>query len=129
MKLGGKSENIIIPLIAVILAFLIGGAIIAALGSSPVDAVGYLVKGAFGSKTNVGATLVKVTPLIFTGLCACFAYRCGVFNLGGEGQFIMGAVAAAWVTVGCGLKARYPVWRLCSLACLRAAYGARYRVS
>ncbi len=104
MKLGGKSENIIIPLIAVILAFLIGGAIIAALGSSPVDAVGYLVKGAFGSKTNVGATLVKVTPLIFTGLCACFAYRCGVFNLGGEGQFIMGAVAAAWVTVGWGFE-------------------------
>lgn len=50
MKWSGKSENIIIPLIAVILAFLIGGVIIAALGSSPVDAVGYLVQGAFGSK-------------------------------------------------------------------------------
>ncbi len=104
MKWSGKSENIIIPLIAVILAFLIGGVIIAALGSSPVDAVGYLVQGAFGSKTNIGATLVKVTPLIFTGLCACFAYRCGVFNLGGEGQFIMGAVTAIWVTVSWGLE-------------------------
>jgi len=108
IKLENKIANVVIPLIAVILAFLIGGAIIAALGASPVDSVKYLIQGAFGSKTNIGSTLVKVTPLIFTGLCACFAYRCGVFNLGGEGQFIMGAITATWVAVGWGLEGALP---------------------
>ena len=60
------------------------------------EAFGYLLKGAFGSMNSVGETFVKATPLIFTGLAATFAYRCGVFNLGGEGQFIMGAVVSVW---------------------------------
>lgn len=97
MKNEGKAANIIVPVLAVLLAFVIGGVIIAALGSSPFDAAKFLAQGAFGSKANIGATLVKVTPLIFTGLCACFAYRCGVYNLGGEGQFIVGSIVAIFV--------------------------------
>ena len=81
-----------VPVISVLLAFIIGCIIIAALGANPVTALQALWKGAFGSIRNLGTTLSRATPLIFTGLCACFAYRCGVFNLGGEGQFIMGAV-------------------------------------
>ncbi len=101
-----KLLSISVPLLSVMLAFLIGALIIAALGASPVDAVTYLFQGAFGSKTNIGNTLVKATPLIFTGLCACFAYRCGVFNLGGEGQFIMGSVAAIWVATSWGIEGK-----------------------
>ena len=81
-----------VPVISVLLAFIIGCIIIAALGANPITALQALWKGAFGSIRNLGTTLSRATPLIFTGLCACFAYRCGVFNLGGEGQFIMGAV-------------------------------------
>ena len=66
----------------------------AALGADPFLAVKYLFQGAFGSKAGIGTTLAKATPLMFTALCACFAYRCGVFNLGGEGQFLMGSIAA-----------------------------------
>ena len=101
-----KLFNIGVPLLSVILAFLIGAIIIAALGASPLKAAVYLFEGAFGSKTNIGNTLVKATPLIFTGLCACFAYRCGVFNLGGEGQFIMGSVAAIWVATSWGIEGK-----------------------
>ena len=92
MKNTSKIVNVVVPVISVLLAFIIGCIIIAALGANPITALQALWKGAFGSVRNLGTTLSRATPLIFTGLCACFAYRCGVFNLGGEGQFIMGAV-------------------------------------
>ncbi len=92
MRNSSKIVNIMVPIISVLLAFIIGCIIIAALGANPITALQALWKGAFGSVRNLGTTLSRATPLIFTGLCACFAYRCGVFNLGGEGQFIMGAV-------------------------------------
>ena len=92
MKNTSKIGNVMVPVISVLLAFIIGCIIIAALGANPITALQALWKGAFGSVRNLGTTLSRATPLIFTGLCACFAYRCGVFNLGGEGQFIMGAV-------------------------------------
>ena len=50
----------------------------------------------------MGQTLVIACPLIFTGLAAAFAYKCGVFNLGGEGQFIMGAVTSIFVSAKLG---------------------------
>lgn len=96
--MGAKKHlmKIVIPLVSVLLAFLVGGIVILSIGKNPLEAFGYLFQGAFGSKGAVSGTLVKATPLIFTGLAATFAYKCGVFNLGAEGQFIMGAVAAVW---------------------------------
>ena len=92
-----------VPVLSILLAFLIGAIIMAVLGADPLEALRYLFIGAFGSAANVGTTLVKSTPLIFTGLCACFAYKCGVFNLGGEGQFIIGSVAAFYVAYCTGI--------------------------
>ena len=83
----------LVPLLSILLAFLIGGIIMAALGADPFQSVKFLFQGAFGSKAGIGTTLTKATPLMFTALCACFAYKCGVFNLGGEGQFLMGSIA------------------------------------
>ena len=94
-----KTLNLLIPILSILLAFVIGMLIILALGKNPVEAIGYLMKGAFGSKTNLANTVVRAMPLIFTGLCTCFAYRCGVFNLGGEGQFLSGAMAAITVSL------------------------------
>ena len=93
-KLKRSAGSFLVPLLSILLAFIIGGIIMAALGADPFTAVKYLFQGAFGSKANVGTTLSKATPLMFTALCACFAYKCGVFNLGGEGQFLMGSIAA-----------------------------------
>ncbi len=82
---------IIVPLISVILAFVIGAVIMVFMGANPGIAIVSLFKGAFGSSASIGTTLNKASPLIFTSLCACFAYKCGVYNLGGEGQFLFGA--------------------------------------
>ena len=96
--------GIIVPIVSILLAFIIGAVIMAFLGANPLEAMQYLFIGAFGSKANIGTTLAKATPLIFTALCACFAYKCGVFNLGGEGQFIMGSIAACTVALKCGFE-------------------------
>lgn len=115
MKKRTKLVGFLVPLAAILLAFLIGAIIIAALGASPLTAIRYLFSGAFGNVGNIATTLVKATPLIFTGLCACFAYRCGVFNLGGEGQFIMGSCASIWVATCWGITG-FPAIVLCLLA-------------
>ena len=94
MKFKKSLGAFLVPLLSILLAFVIGGIIMAALGADPFLAVKYLFQRAFGSKAGIGTTLAKATPLMFTALCACFAYRCGVFNLGGEGQFLMGSIAA-----------------------------------
>ena len=86
--------KIAVPIISVIIAFVIGGIIILALGKNPLEAYSFLLVGSFGSAQRIAQTLEGACPLIFTGLAATFAYKCGVFNLGGEGQFIMGAVAS-----------------------------------
>ena len=89
-------RKIIMPVLAVVLSLALGAVIIVAAGRDPLTAYGYLLQGAFGSLQSWSETLVKATPLIFTGLAAVFAYRCGMLNLGAEGQFIMGAIAACW---------------------------------
>lgn len=86
--------GLLVPLLSVLLAFLIGAIIMLAMGSNPLVAFGALFQGAFGTAASIGTTLNKSAPLIFTALCACFAYKCGVYNLGGEGQFLIGATAA-----------------------------------
>lgn len=101
-----KIFNLLIPLLSIVLAFLIGMIIIMSLGANPVQAVGYLFRGAFGTATNISNTVVRSMPLIFCGLCTCFAYRCGVFNLGGEGQFLCGAMAAVAVTLLIGAQGK-----------------------
>ena len=113
-----KIKNItgfIVPLLSILLAFIIGAIIMAALGASPVEAFQYLIKGSFGTINAFGNTLNKATPLIFCGLCACFAYKCGVFNLGGEGQFLCGAMVACCVALILGEKGieGWPICLLC----------------
>jgi len=104
--------SFVVPLLSILLAFIIGAIIMAVLGANPLLALQYLWKGAFGTASNLGTTLAKATPLIFTALCACFAYKCGVFNLGGEGQFIMGSVVACLIALQSGLTG-FPAILLC----------------
>ena len=107
--------SFVVPLLSILLAFIIGAVIMAVLGKNPFKALQYLGVGAFGSAANFGTTLTKATPLIFTALCACFAYRCGVFNLGGEGQFIMGSIVACLIALKSGLTG-FPAILVCLLA-------------
>ena len=95
---------ILTPVIAVLLALIIGAIIIACLGKNPFEGYAAMIQGSLGDGAKLSKTLERACPLIFTGLCAAFAYKCGVFNLGGEGQFIMGGCATATCVLGLGLE-------------------------
>lgn len=88
-----------LPLVAIIVSFIVGFIFILLMGypaSQAAASYAALVKGSFGSMRAIGETLVYSTPLIFTGLAIASAYRCGMFNIGAEGQFIIGSFTAAW---------------------------------
>jgi simple sugar transport system permease protein len=92
--LSQKGRNLLIPAGAVLLALLAGGIIIYLFGINPLEAFWYMLQGAFGTKNAVGETLVKMTPLIFTALAFALAARCGMVNIGAEGQLYMGGFTA-----------------------------------
>lgn len=92
-----RLNAIIVPLIAGGLGLLIGAFMLLALGANPLDAYAAMLQGAFGSPNAFADTLVKASPLLFVGIGTCIAYRCGVINIGGEGQIVMGAIAATAV--------------------------------
>ena len=89
-----RTLTILVPLNSVLHALVVGGIVIACLGKNPIQGYALLFSGSLGTTQKFASSLVSACPLIFTALAAAFAYRCGVFNLGGEGQFIMGAVSA-----------------------------------
>jgi ABC-type uncharacterized transport system permease subunit len=82
------------PVLATLAAFGIFALILMAMGANPIEAYGALVEGAMGSPNAIADTLVKATPLLLIGLGICIAFRGGVTNIGGEGQLIVGALAA-----------------------------------
>jgi len=90
------------PLIAVALALLVGAGFIAAVGKDPFVVYGHMVAGVFGNAYGVGQVLFRATPLIFTGLAVALAFRAGLFNIGAEGQLVMGAFATG--VVGAALR-------------------------
>ncbi len=98
---GGFVKRVIaataVPLISVLLALIIGGFIIWISGSNPFEAYAALWEGAVGSPEAIGRTLEKATPLIFSGLAVAFAFKAGLFNIGGQGQLLIGAIVAAYI--------------------------------
>ncbi len=90
-------REVLWPLVAVVAAFVVGGIIILILGDNPLTAYGWLLSSSFGSVKDIGWTLHYATPLIFTGLAVAVAFRCGLLNIGAEGQLYVAAFATAWV--------------------------------
>ncbi len=99
MKTSKLKDNFLQPLITIFLGFLIGGVIIFLSGESVIDAYAALIKGAFGSRYFTFNTLARATPIILVGLGVSVAYKAGFFNLGAEGQMVLGAVSAALVAL------------------------------
>ena len=91
----GKSgaQQVLVSFFATVVALLLGMLLIAALGFDPIKAFSSMLTGAFGSLNAFAETLVKMTPLIYTGMSFALASRCGLTNLGMEGQLYMGALA------------------------------------
>ena len=76
----------LLPLLNVVLAFLVGGLIVLAVGQNPLQAVGIMLYGAFGYGSGFGYTLYYTTDFIFAGLAVSLAFHAGLFNIGPEGQ-------------------------------------------
>lgn len=89
-------KNFIISILSVVLGLLVGGIILKLAGISPLEAYGVMWEGAFSQPNYIAYIIIRSTPLILTGLSVAFAFRTGLFNIGAEGQFIMGALAATY---------------------------------
>lgn len=84
-------------LIAITAALILGVFVIAASGKDPIQVYSVMVSGAFGDILAIANTLTQMTPIVFTGLAFLIAFKTGLFNIGIEGQFYIGAFVAAYV--------------------------------
>lgn len=110
----------ITPLIAVTFALLVGAIVILLIGEDPIFVYKTLFSNAIGNRDGWGNVLFRATPLIFTGLTVAFAFRCGLFNIGGEGQMYIGTFLATWVGF---TFTNLPAFILLPLCILTAAAG------
>ena len=94
-----KGRTIMVSLAALIGALLIGAIFILLAKSDPVRAYQVMLTGPFSSSFGLTETLVRTTPLLLTGLGIIISFRSGVLNIGGEGQILIGAIAAAGVAL------------------------------
>ena len=82
-----------------LITIIVGILLLGLAGVNPFEAMGKFINGIFGNINGFFEIFVKATPLIFTGLGCAVAFRTGFFNIGAEGQFYMGAVAATFVAL------------------------------
>lgn len=113
-KMPKWADVILIPLISLFLAALGAGAVLMATGHDPIAALGVMIEGGMGSSRAWGYTLYYATNFIFTGLAVAVAIHARLFNIGAEGQALLGGVGVA---VAC-LQIPWPHWSLAVLGAL-----------
>jgi simple sugar transport system permease protein len=111
-------RELLFPLIAVVAAFIVGGILILIIGDNPLTTYGLLFGSAFSWPVGIGYTLFYATPLIFTGLAVLVAFRCGLLNIGAEGQLYIGAFATAWVGITFANLSPWVLIPMCFLAAM-----------
>jgi ABC-type uncharacterized transport system permease subunit len=89
----------LLTVLAVVVSLLIGAVVLALVGGDPVKAYLHIIDAAFGDVGVLSDTLVKATPLILTGLACALAFRMRLWNIGAEGQFLLGAWGASLVVL------------------------------
>ena len=108
------------PLIALLVALIASALIIALAGASPLLALSALAEGAFGSADGWSEVGVRSCPLLLAGLAVTIAFRAGMWNIGAEGQLLVGAAAVAWLGTRVGAL---PGWLAVPLVLAAAALG------
>ncbi|MFP4976324.1 ABC transporter permease [Paenibacillus sp. CN-4] len=107
----------IVPIVAIFLGFLVGAIVMLIGGYDPLTAYSALFTRVFGNMYNFGEAIREMTPLMLTGLAVAFAFRSGMFNIGADGQVMIGMTAASVV----GIKfAALPAFLLVPLAVIAA---------
>ncbi|MFO1105219.1 MAG: ABC transporter permease [Amaricoccus sp.] len=91
------ADLILIPGLNLLLAFLVAGLVVLFIGEDPLRAVQVLVGGALGSSYGIGFTLYYATTFVFTGLAVAIAFHASLFNIGGEGQALIGGIGVGLV--------------------------------
>ena len=91
--------------VAVLVGFAISAIVLAAAGYNPIGSFAALFNGAFGRPKYIANVIIKATPILLTGVSVAFAFKTGLFNIGAEGQYIIGTVLASIV----GIKLNLPM--------------------
>lgn len=89
----------IVYVLAIVASLACGTVLIVVGGHNPFDAYRILFSSVLSNKVNLGEAIIKAVPIAFTGLAVVMSYRCGTFNLGAEGQLILGAAGGIWFAV------------------------------
>jgi len=92
-----RLEPVLLPVTAVLVALAFGALLLLAGGHSPLRAAAAIWDGALAGRAAIGATLEKATPLVFAGLAVIVGLRAGLFNIGAQGQLLLGSIMAAYV--------------------------------
>ena len=129
-----RGGGIITPLLTALLAFLVGGLVVLLTGKDPIATYKAIFDGTglnwffpwiseddrIIAALNLQQTLILTTPLMLTGLAVAFAFRCGMFNIGGQGQYLVGAYMAVWAGSSFASMPALPHILLCMFAACAA---------
>jgi len=116
-------EGLFQAVVSILVAVLIGGLLLLANGRDPIIAYKSLLNGAFGSSGRFTETLVKTTPFLILAIAVSVSFRCHVWNIGVEGQFIIGAILSSWVAL---TFTSLPVYILFPLTFIAAVIGGAF---
>ena len=121
------ADLILLPAVCLMVALLAAAGVVALVGQNPVVVIKVLLDGAFGSMRGISYTLYYATTFVFTGLAVSVAFHGGLFNIGGEGQAIMGGLGTGLVAMW--LSALLPAWLMLPLMLLAGAiFGMAWAV-
>lgn len=89
-----KNKKVYITILSIVMGLVVGAIVLLIAGYNPIEAYTVMFQGAFGNPRFVSWTIIRSTPIILTGISIAFAFKTGLFNIGAEGQFIIGALFA-----------------------------------
>ena len=116
------ADLVLLPAVCLVVALLVAAGVVALVGQNPLEVITVLVKGAFGTQRGLSYTFYYATTFIFTGLAVAVAFHGGLFNIGGEGQAIMGGLGAGLIALW--LSSLLPAWLMLPLMLVfSAAFG------
>lgn len=90
-----KQNRVLLTLFSVFLGIVVGALVLLVAGYNPLEAYAQLFRGVFSNPKYISWAIIRSTPIILTGISVAFAMRTGLFNIGAEGQFVMGSLGAA----------------------------------
>ncbi len=116
------ADLVLLPAVCLVVALLVAAGVVSLVGQNPLEVITVLVKGAFGTQRGLSYTFYYATTFIFTGLAVAVAFHGGLFNIGGEGQAIMGGLGAGLIALW--LSSLLPAWLMLPLMLVfSAAFG------